>query len=795
MSKVERIFISAPDAGNANIRPRQPIDLASWLWHPGVGNGERAFLLFRKSFEASSEALTIHVSADERYELLLDGRRISRGPHRGDLNHWAYSSYKLELEPGRHEFTALVWAFYSKSEEWSSNWASPVAQISWRGGFVFKAEGDFYDRQLTSGTASWSVARAGGWKPLPVTTPGVFGVGSPFEWTGGAEAAEAETSASVVRGPVVDCNYGEPVFGWKLEPSPLPDMLDRELRVGTPVAAGPGHPDTKFPFEAEFLASPRKEAWARTLKGESPISIPAGTEEFVLVDLGDYFTGYPLLELTGGKGSTVGWSWAESLFDSHNQHFKGQRDGVEGKFFIGMDDIFRSDGRDRLMSVPWWRAGRYCLISVKTGAEALGIRRIAIDETGYPLSMDAKLSAPTPDLDAIARICVRAMRACSHETFMDCPYYEQLMYVGDTRLEMLTTHVMSADGRLVRRCIELFDHSRVNFGFVNERYPANRPQHSPTFSMIWALMLHDFVLWRKPGDAWLTERMVSLRSMLEHFNPYLNADGLLERLPGWPFMDWTPEWKVGVPHGGYDGVSSSINLLYALSLQRSAELEDFAKEPLLASRLREKAASVIDATMKLFWCERRKMLADDEAKGIFSEQAQALAILTGAVKGAKGKALLEELVSAKDLVKASSYFIFYLFEAFRLLGRADLIQPRLDMWRDMLKLGFKTTPEEPRPGTRSDCHAWSAQILFHLYASIAGIRPSSPGFRTVRIEPQLGAWKSLSASMPHADGGMIELEIVDGKASIELPEGLTGSFVWKGREHALKSGRQDFKLA
>jgi len=83
---------------------------------------------------------------------------------------------------------------------------------------------------------------------------------------------------------------------------------------------------------------------------------------------------------------------------------------------------------------------------------------------------------------------------CAHETYMDCPYYEQLMYDGDTRLELLTTNVMIRDHRLVKRAIELFNFSRRNWGFVNERFPAYLPQHSPTFSMIWALMLKINVL-------------------------------------------------------------------------------------------------------------------------------------------------------------------------------------------------------------------------------------------------------------------------------------------------------------
>ncbi len=793
MPKIERLFATVPDDGDENIMVRQPIDSAAWIWHPGAVAGEKVFLLFRKAFESDGSPLTIHVSADERYELLLDGVRVSRGPHRGDLNHWNYSSYRIELEPGRHEFKALAWALKTGLEEWSLHWASPVAQLSWRGGFVFKAEGPSYDAALTTGVAAWSVARAGGWKPLPVATPGVFGVGAPFEWTGGPEASEPETSAVVVRKAIRDCLYGEPEVGWRLEPSPLPDMLAKPVFTGTPVASGTGRPSKEYRFKPEDLANARRSAWARLFEGQGPISVPAGSEEYVLVDLGDYYTGYPLLEVSGGRGSTLTWAWAEALFDEPHtpgkEMAKSSRDIVEGKIFIGFEDVFHADGRELSMSVPWWRSGRYCLLCAKTSAEPLVVRKAAVEETGYPLSMDATFSADAPDLDPILKICVRAMRACSHETFMDCPYYEQLMYVGDTRLEMLTTHAMSSDARLVKRAIELFDFSRVNFGFVNERYPAARIQHSPTFSMIWTLMLHDFVMWRGAEPEWLLRRLVGMRSMLEHFAPFTNKDGLLESLPGWSFMDWVADWRPepGVPPDGRFGVSSSINLLYALALKSAAALEELAGEPLLARRHAERAAAVNAKVMKLFWCAKRGLIADDLNRTRFSEHSQALAILSGAVEGAAASALLEKTLSTQGLAKASSYFVFYLFEAFVKLGRGELIIDRLETWREMLRLGFKTTPEEPRTGTRSDCHAWSAQILFELLAGVAGIRPASPGFESVRIAPRLGSLKELKASLPHPKGS-IELEIAKGEAKVSLPPSLSGVFVWNGVETKLKGG-------
>ena len=126
--EVEQVF--RPERfvrGDTNIRRQQEIDEASWVWLEGLDVWGAAiftetrpkglekvpsyFVKFRKDFDAvDGEPLEIDVSADERYVLLLDGKDISRGPHRGLANRWHYQSYRIGgLEPGAHRMEAVCW--------------------------------------------------------------------------------------------------------------------------------------------------------------------------------------------------------------------------------------------------------------------------------------------------------------------------------------------------------------------------------------------------------------------------------------------------------------------------------------------------------------------------------------------------------------------------------------------------------------------------------------------------------------------------------------------------------------
>lgn len=126
----------------------------------------------------------------------------------------------------------------------------------------------------------------------------------------------------------------------------------------------------------------------------------------------------------------------------------------------------------------------------------------------------------------------------------------------------------------------------------------------------------------------------------------------------------------------------------------------------------------------------------------------------------------------------------------------SILLERLKPWRDMVALGLTTWAEQPEP-TRSDSHAWSAHPNFDFLTIVAGIRPKTPGFASVSIEPHLGGLGKVVSAVP-TPKGVVEVNYVTStsgvSAEINLPPDVGGDFVWKGKTLSLHPGHQQFLL-
>src|SRR4029079_13401331 len=141
-------------------------------------------------------------------------------------------------------------------------------------------------------------------------------------------------------------------------------------------------------------------------------------------DLENYYCAYPECIVSGGDGSRLRLYWAVSLYCEPEHTTKGDRNAVDDKYFIGFGDTFLPDGgMQRAFHSLWWGSGRYVELIVTTAAEALRLERMVLHETRYPFEMESVFAASDERLEQIIPMMVRALHMCSHETYMDCPYY------------------------------------------------------------------------------------------------------------------------------------------------------------------------------------------------------------------------------------------------------------------------------------------------------------------------------------------------------------------------------------
>nr|WP_068889158.1 alpha-L-rhamnosidase C-terminal domain-containing protein [Pedobacter panaciterrae] len=751
---------------------------ASWISCAGVPQRDYGIYHFRKSFNIEKKPghFIIHVSADNRYRLFVNGEPVSSGPARGDKFNWYFETLDIStwLKPGKNVIAAKVW---------NMGIHAPVAQISDQTAFV--VQGDSGAEAMVNTDGSYKVMSNLAYTPVSlgngarldaymVIGPGDKVDGSKYPW--GWEQPEYDDSKWLSPVPIshpVTSGYGTDNI-WTLSPRNIPQMEERLERITTVrrtsgVKTGP-----------DFL------------KGKQPLTIPANSKVSILLDQSFNTVAYPEVLVSGGKGSSITLTYTEALLDDKKE--KGNRNEIDNKTVIGNYDIFEPDGgKDRLFRPLWFRTYRYIQVDIVTKNEALLLSDVYGKYTGYPFEQRASFSSNDKSMKELWDVSWRTARLCAGETYFDCPYYEQLQYEGDTRIQALISLYVAGDDRLMRKSMLDFQNSRVPEGLTQGRYPSNRIQVIPPYSLFWISMVHDYWMYRR-DDEFVKGFMTGVKGVLDWYEHRIDTKkGMLGPMKWWNFVDYTDVFSNGVPDGATDGNSSVITLQYIYTLRQAVELYSYFGDTALAGHYQKLADELSLSTYKACFDENRNVMANTPEHKKFSQHAGILAILGNVIPKDREAAVMDKLLHDKTLGQATFYFRFYLIQAMKKTGMGDLYYSELKPWRDMLKVGLTTFAEKPEPA-RSDCHAWSASPSYDFLATICGVSPASPGFKTVQIKPAFGELTEVNAKMPHPDGEISVRLKRKGKNGLEgtvvIPDSLSGKFIWQGKTLALKGGMQ-----
>ncbi|RTE09894.1 family 78 glycoside hydrolase catalytic domain [Paenibacillus whitsoniae] len=490
-----------------------------------------------------------------------------------------------------------------------------------------------------------------------------------------------------------------------------------------------------------------------------PAEVPffEGYDTEVLFDLGKEYSGYLQFEIEAEAGTVLDWYGFEYMSGQYRQDM------------FGLDHTLRYvavDGRQRYES-PIRRGLRYLTLTVRGAAKPVKIHSVTMLQSNYPVAEVGSFTSSDALLNDIWEISRHTTKVCMEDTFVDCPAFEQVFWVGDSRNEALVSNYLFGVQDIVKRCLKLVPGSKFQTPLFADQVPSGWSSVIPNWTFFWAIACAEY--YEQTGDRDFAREMYEhIQFTLAHYLTHIDDKGLFN-IKGWNLLDWSP---IDQPN---DGVVTHQNMFLVHTLKTGAAMGRLAGDEAGAAELERAADSLQEAINRHLWSEEARAYidcihADGRRSTVISMQTQVVASLTG-IAPSDRKAVIDTYLIAPppNFVQIGSPFMsFFYYEALAKLGETGLmLQDIRRNYGQMIRHGATTCWEQypnflenranPDMLSRSHCHAWSAAPAYFLGREVLGVRSLAPGWRKVEIAPIPGDLTWAKGSVPHPAGGRIDV--------------------------------------
>ena len=394
-----------------------------------------------------------------------------------------------------------------------------------------------------------------------------------------------------------------------------------------------------------------------------------------------------------------------------------------------------------------YKAFRYVELLVPAGVQ-LRTQDIRVRERCYPLD-ESLCTLETSDrwLGPIFTMCKRAVRLNTQDAYLDCPSREKGQYLGDAVVVGAAQMWLSGSTEMMDKAIDQFAQTAelVDSGLMSDA-PGSFMQEIADYSLMYGLMVWN--RYRMTGDrAALAARYKTVRGVLDHFERFARADGLLEQVDDkWNLVDWPENLR-----DGYDfpltrprvapGCHNVINALYVGACRTLAQIEGMLGLPCTRDWRRLRTAF-----QRAFFRpgqDGRGLFVDAEGSEHASLHANLYPLYFGLCPAEAEQGIADFLVE-KGLCCGVLLSYFYL-KALARVGRyedvyATLVNETEHGWVNMLREGATTCWEAwgaDQKWNTSLCHAWACAPIPVLIEDIAGLVPDPTAPEGFRFEPHV----------------------------------------------------------
>ena len=427
-----------------------------------------------------------------------------------------------------------------------------------------------------------------------------------------------------------------------------------------------------------------------------------------------------------------------------------------------------------------------CVHVVSEGGEVL-LKSFDVRTYMNPQPGKARFRSSDPALDRIFAAAARSLANNAVDVFTDCPGRERGVYFGDTTFTGRGGDVLLGDltieGTLFENYALASSFRGVPEGMIPMCYPGDavlKTSHWIAAFGLWSVIeLEEYL--RRSGDRATVEKYRERAlGILRWFRSGRNSDGLLEKLPGWVFVEWSKSSEFT------DGVNYPTNMIYVRFLEALANLYGLED-------CRTEAASVRAEVRRQAWdgewfCDHavRNAAGALKRKDDCTEVCQTLAFFSGvAMKETHPelwKRFVEDLGPCRKKGVHEKVWPANLLFGFSL--RFGLLVEAGEHARVLNELKTCFLPQAERTGTLwegtdgfgdvgdfSACHGFPCQAAWVIARATLGLQGIDRFSRTLELAEPVGSPLSWCEGAIPLPGGMsVEVKVTstDGQQKVQV---------------------------
>ena len=493
-----------------------------------------------------------------------------------------------------------------------------------------------------------------------------------------------------------------------------------------------------------------KRGWTRVKI--IPDKSGAAAAPVLLVDFGQELAGRLQIWGTGGAAVTV--TTGESAEECVHQEPHLDNSGPFKLTLAGTN----------FTATPY-SAFRFARLSFPSNAP-VEITRIVCDHKFYPVQYWGGFDCSDPLLTRIWYAGAYTAHLCMQEEIWDAPKRDRGLWIGDLQITGQTINNAFADRQLMEYSITKV-RDEAQGGRAPEELPVHDVNNITGYSAAWFCTLADFH--RHAGDRkFLASQHEKIISLLKFQQTQFDTNNLYTNpYKCWPFCDWSPGFVLDNPLTRATtqlyviyGVNEAIYLLHELGDTANAE-----KFSAWADELTEAACNKFFTPASAGYADRL--------------QLNIMAVLSGVATPAQRGEIYSRILqpgspawtvvpdrTRHDDDPLTPYYGYFLLQAMSQLNQnQDALNYIRRNWGDMLRRGATTWWEKFNPAWPDDmkwaldqtaylslCHGWSSGPTTYLTENVLGVRPTSAGFATAEIAPQLGDLQWAAGDVPTPSG-------------------------------------------